>query len=379
MKMNKNIIIVLVLSSLLISAAGAAFYFYNMNQRTLKSNNALVVVNVASKDIKRNTQIKKKDLKQVRIAKQYLLSKPLLEKEIVGKYAKENIFKNDIFRKEKVAAKQTVDENASLVDKFQYNSYNMSYDMFRNPNYSLKKGDIINIISVFPTYVKKSNGSPNAVQYVAKNIKIIGFLLDGKENDKSIKKVKVTRKVKKKDVTQTIEKKAQEILLDIKSDVLLSLTDDYNRGNQLWMVKTNPPVKKKKVKPVKNVVKASTKKRTYPVKMYKLKNKYDKIAATIHYADDKKASVTKNRTIRLDNTLQCKANNKYLIGISNKVHLRSGASNEYRIKSIVYKNYIIPYDKVVNDNWYRTCDGYFIHRFEVNPITHKEVIEILKR
>ncbi|MEA3384039.1 MAG: SAF domain-containing protein [Campylobacterota bacterium] len=371
MKFNKQIIIVLILSSLLLSAIGAAYFFYTQNQRSLKSNDQLRVVYIASKDIKKNTKITDKNLKKHQIAKKFVLATPLLKKEIIGKFAKENIYKNDIFRKEKISNKINLDINSSDINNFKFNSYNMEFKLFRNPNYSVRKGDVINIISVYPADEKRSNNSANSVQYVASNIKVIGFLLDGKEESKSIKKVKITKTVKKKKITQEVEKKANEIILDIDSKVLLELIDDYNRGNQLWMVKTHHKVKKapkkeiviKKKKYIKKVA------RTYPVRLYKAKNSTNNFKATIHYADENKAAVTKNKSIKVDIQKICASSDKFLFGISNKVHLRTGPTIEYRIARIAYRNYIIPYDGKTEKDWFITCDGYYVHKNEVTILS----------
>ena len=369
MKFNKQTIILLVLTSLLLSALGAAYYFYTQNQRSITSNDQLRVVYIAAKDIKNHTKITDKDLKKYQIAKKFVLVTPLLKKEIVGKFTKENIYKNDIFRKEKISKTINVDKNSSVIDHFKFNSFNMQFKLFRNPNYSVKKGDIINIISVYPADTKKSNNSTNSVQYVASNIKIIGFLRNGKEVSKSIEKVKVTKTVKKKQVTQIIDQKANEILLDIDKKVLLELIDDYNRGNQLWMVETHAIIKKKKVAKV--VTKKKRGPRTYPVRLYKARNSTNNIKATIHYADENKAAVTKRKSIKIDTQKLCASSDKFLFGISNKVHLRTGPSNRHKIVRIVYRNYIIPYDGKTKKNWFVTCDGYYVHKNEVKNLSKK--------
>ncbi|MCK5110295.1 MAG: hypothetical protein KAQ94_02155 [Arcobacteraceae bacterium] len=377
MKFNKQIIIVLVLSSLLLSALGAAFYFYKQNKKALVDNDQLRIVYVAAKDIKKNIKIEKKHLKQVQIAKKYVLTTPLLEKEIIGKFTKENIYTNDIFRKEKLVKELLIKkETPSVIDNYKFNSYNIAFRLFKNPNYSLKKGDTINIISVYPATLVKGNGSPNSVQYVANKIKIIGFLRDGKETDKTIKKVKITRTVKKKTVTEEVEIKAQELILDIDNKVLLSLTDDYNRGAQLWMVKT----KKLEAKTKKKVIqKSSSKKikRNYPIKLYKPRDSYNNLKATIHYADQKDAALTKSKTIKIDASKLCQNNNLFLLGISNKVHLRTGPTIRNKIARIVYRNYIIPQNGKVNKKWYKTCDGYYVHTLEVKEISKKFALKKL--
>ena len=301
-----------------------------------------------------------------------------MKKEIIGKFAKENLYKNDTFRKEKLVNKLVKKKDILSDDNYKFNSYNIEFKLFRNPNYSLEQGDIIDIISVYPTSSVKANGSTNQVQYVASKIKVLGFLRDGKESSKAIQEVKnivvdKKKKKKKKEAPKIIIKKAKEIVLDIDSKVLLSLIDDYNRGSQLWMVKTKAlKPKKTKVSTVKQqkVTQKTkvTKPRTYPTKLYKSRDGYKNLQATIHYTDQKDAALTKKKTIKLSSEKDCKNSSQFLLAISNKVHLRTGPSNQHKIIRIVYRNYIIPHSGKVNADWYRTCDGYYIHRLEVKSI-----------
>lgn len=376
MQFNKQIAIILVLVSFLLSAIAGAYYFYMENQKSIKKANQLILVYVASKNIKKNSLIKKTDIKPYKTARKFVLSKKvLLEKEIIGKYATTDIFKNDSITKEKISNKLVEDKPKEIIgDKFLYNSYNMKFSLFKNPNYSLKKGDIINIISVYPD-------KSISVQYVAKHIKVIGFLIDGTPNVKitKIKKVKKYNKKTKKTTYVSKTLKAQELLLDIDSRVLLSLITDYNKGHQLWMVKTKiSPIEKKenkkveKIEIVNNTKKTKVVKRTYPFRLYKPKNAFSNIKATIHYADKEDASVVEKKTIKIDLQKQCDNSNRYLLGISNNVHLRRGVTNRYKIMRIVRRNYIIPMKGKVNSNWYETCDGYFVHTKEVKEITKEQ-------
>ena len=382
MKMNKQIIIILIVLSLLLSALGGVYYFYIENEKSIKVNNQLRVVYIASRDIERFQKISKDDIKQMKIAKKYILGKPLFKKEIIGKFAKEAIFKNDTFGKNKLLGKIVTIEKRK--NDFIHNSYNISFKLFRNPNYSLKRGDLLNIISVYPSAEEKSNKSPNSVQYVVNEVKVLGFLSDGNQTNYALRKVEVVKTVKKKKVKQVILKRASEVLLDIDSKVLLSLIDDYNRGNQLWMVKTKRVVKKtpkvdKKVakKLTKKDNKKKVAKRSYPTKLYKARNYFTNVEATIHYSDEKDPAITNKRVVKVDMQKECKKSEKYLLGVSSKVYLRSGPSIEYKIKRIVYSNYIIPYKNVSGDSWYLTCDGWYVHKNEAMIISKENAFSRL--
>jgi len=376
MKFNKEIVIILVLTSLLLSALGTAFYYYTEGQKALISGNRLKVIYIASKNIKKHTKITKKDVRPTHIAQKFLVTKPLLLKDIIGKFANEKIYKDDTFTKQKLLRNLHKKKKVAkvVVDNFQFSSYNMAFNMFRNPNYSLNTGDTIDIISVYKVTKKKQNGSLNDVQYVAKNNRVLGFISNGTKTNKTLKKSTRTRVINKKKIVEPIIIKANEIILDIRKKNLLHLIDDYNRGNQLWMVQTKPIVKKHNKIVKKKMI---NRKRNYPFKLYNSRGTNKNFQATIHYADQKSAAVTKSKIIKLSYSKQCLNSNNFLIGISNKVHLRTGPTNRNKIVRTVYRNYIIPYTNKINANWYRTCDGHYVHRLEATVITKKQAMSRL--
>ena len=252
MQVNKQIIIILVLASLLFSALGAAFYFYKKNKEVLKSKNELVTIYVAIADIKPNTLIDASHLGKTKIAKQYILNKPLLKKEILGKYTNETIYKNEVFLKQKLNTK--IEKAKAKILDFKNSSYNMKFELFQNPNISLLQGDFINIISVYPKKgqkVKNGEYTEYDVRYVASKVKVLGFLRDGRPESETITKHNVEVIEKKKLVKKTKEIKANELILDIEANVLLNLIKNYSIGNQLWMVKTKETIE---INPIKEII-----------------------------------------------------------------------------------------------------------------------------
>ena len=382
MKFNKQIAIILALLSLLLSALGAAYYFYNQNKKALVSNNQLRVVFVAAHDIKKNKKIIKSDLKQMKIAKKYVLTTPLLAKEIVNKIAKDNIYKNDMFRKEKLSVK--IDDGKKDVMSYKNSSYNMEFSLFKNPNYSLKQGDFISIASVYPESLKRENLNYE-VQYVAKNVKVIGFLEKGESVKQCFRMVKRKVKTKKKDAKvkyETVKVFANELVLDIKDSTLLKLIEDYNKGKQLWMVKTKEKkvVQKKKEEILdKKLSKIQTKStntnskvkrvRNYKVQWFIPKDINSIKRATIHYADTNTVLKSAKAIIKDNKTENCNKREKILIGISYNVDLRRVPSSQGKLLRRVHKNYLIPFVKMVNSDWYEVCDGSYVHKNEVTEIS----------
>lgn len=176
MQMNKQLIAIIVLASLLFSAVGSAFYFYNKNKASLNEKNELVTIYIAKEDIPADTLLTEEHLALTTIAKQFVLTKPLVKEEIIGKYTNERIFQHEIFLKQKLDTEIKKEQKNIL--EFEKSAYNMKFAMFRNPNLALQQGEYISIISVFPTGELGKNGrfSDFDVSYVAPNVKVIGFI-----------------------------------------------------------------------------------------------------------------------------------------------------------------------------------------------------------
>ncbi len=390
MKFNKQIAIILVLLSMLLSAIAVAIYFYTKNQEVLESKKQLVKIFIAKDNIKKDTQIKEQHIKETTVAREFVLTKPLLKKEILNKYAKESIYKNEAFLKEKLSPKIVEVDKPKVVD-YKYNSYNMAFKLFKNPNYSLEPNDIIKIISVYPESLDQNSNTFN-VQYVANNIRILGFLNAGKTTEKTIIKKKIKKLVKKKQVEEIIELRSEELILDIEQDILLSLINDYNKGKQLWMVKSKLDntkeddekdkkkieelVEKVKPKKIKRVYKA----RSYPVKWYQPKSSTSTKTATISYSNDTEMKQTKKAKIISSFAQECSKKENLLIVKSSKAYLRTHPSIRAKIHKKVYRNYVIPYTNIskINTAWFMICDGSYIQRKDVKEISYSEYKKLKK-
>lgn len=372
MQINRQLIIILVLASLLFSSLAAAFYFYKKNQKVLKNSNELITVYIAKDDIPKGTFLETKHLAKTQIAKQFLLNKPLVKKEILGKYSSETIYKHEIFLKQKLGIKKAKRQKELL--EFKHNSYNMSFSLFENPNYTLKRGDYINIISVYGqgSLNKKGKYKNFKVQYIAKKIKVLGFLRDGHIENNTIIKQKIKKIVKKKVIEEEQDVKTNELIVDIQTNTLLSLIKDYNKGNQLWMVKTKESIEEKII-PILSIKKIKkTYKKTYPYILYKGENKITTKSAYINYGDNNK-SIKKDFKMLTDYQKICR-NIKYnfVLGKANSFYIRDEPSTKSKEKKLLDKNTIIPYLKKHKD-WYETCDQKYVHKNVVESISSNEV------
>ena len=394
MKFNKEIAIILVLVSLLFSAVGISFYLYKKNQNIIKSKNEMVTVYIAKKDLKKDTLLTKEHLNKTTIARQYILNKPLVLKEILNKYTKESIYKNEIFIKKKLSPSIVKDSKEKIIP-FEKNSYNMAFKLFRNPNFSVEPNDIINIISAYPRDLKKySKKESNEfdVQYIARNVKVLGFLRDGHGSLKSIVKKKIKVIEKKKKVDKVIEVKADDVILDVDDLGLLALIDHYNKGKQLWMVKTKykeitePIIKIEKALKIAKKVEAKKEKKkfvrkNFPYKWYKSSASSFIHEAVIEYKDKPDLNKTKKMSFSKSGANTCNKRDKLLLVTARYANVRANFSTKSRLVKSLHKNYVVPYVSVSTDdtNWYKLCDGNYMHKSIVTPIAYEKVSKYLKK
>ncbi len=386
MQLNKQIITIVLLASLLVSSIGVALFLYKKNKQVQQSKDELVTVYIAKEDIPKDTLIGLEHLAQTQIAKQYILKTPLIKEEIVGKFTNERIFQHEIFIKEKLDT-QIQAEEKKLLD-FDKSSYNVKFEMFKNPNYALHQGEFINILSVYPKgdTDKKGRYLDFDVRYAAKNIKILGFIRDGRYESSTITKHKIQKIINKKQQEVIEEIKADELILDIDLDVLLALIKNYNKGTQLWMVKTKQSVEEiiKASKEEQNklvdasATKIEVKPKTptkYMYKMYEPKRIVLTQRGVIDYANDKdgKSSKVQTANIVINSAKICSnIKDKFVVGASKTFYVRENASLKSKAISALPKNTIIPYVEK-KEQWYKTCDENYVHETVVKPITSMQV------
>lgn len=386
MQLNKQIITIVLLASLLVSSIGVALFLYKKNKQVQQSKDELITVYIAKEDIPKDTLIGLEHLAQTEIAKQYILKTPLVKEEIVGKFTNERIFQHEIFIKEKLDTQIQAEEKKIL--DFEKSSYNVKFEMFKNPNYALHQGEFVNIVSVYPKGEtdKKGRYLDFDVQYSAKNVKVLGFIRDGRYESKTITKHKIQKIINKKQQEVIEEIKADELILDIDLNVLLSLIKNYNKGTQLWMVKTKQSVeeivKASKEEQNKLVDTSATKTEIKPkvptkylFKMYEPRRIVLTQRGVIDYANDKEGKSTKSQTanIVLDSGKICSSiKDKFIVGVSKTFYVRQNASLKSKAISVLQKNTIIPYVEK-KEQWYKTCDENYIHETVVKPMSAVQV------
>ncbi len=239
--------VIIVLLFLLIATLGGVYYMYQQNLYMQKKQHQNVRVVVAKKRIPQNKMITKEDLKVLEFQRSTVPFRVLVKGEIIGKYAAVDIYKDEPIREEKITKILEQKENNSTAKKAKYDLYNISSKLFKNPNYMLKSGDLIDIIGVW-----KDKKDQFVVKYIATNTEVFGFLFQGVLEDSALKITQRTVKDKrKKEVKTTLYQYADELLLDTRADIVTAIIEAHNRGDQLWMVLSGDKDKEKIIESIK--------------------------------------------------------------------------------------------------------------------------------
>lgn len=371
---NKQITIIIILVSLLISALGVGFYFYKEKEKIIKNEQQVMYTFIAKENMVKGHKIEETDLLKIKMAKKYLLTSPLTKKEIVGKYTARPMYKHDIFRKEDVVSELS-EFQRGIIKSSKYSYYNAPFAMFKNPDYSLKIGDRIDIISIYPVDTTNATSNKkttrNKVQFAAENIEVLGFMRDGMKKQFPIEKVTEEKLVKGKKVEETYNAKAEEVVIDISKKNILNLLEDYNKGYQLWLVKKRD-YNTQDGKALKNEDK------NVKYKKYVSKNKTEVINARIYFGDEKDPTIVSNVETKLEGLKECELKNKYLVVLKEIANLRKTPSLDETQFITLERNTIITYDKKLDKNWYKTCDGLYVEKGEIVEITNEKQKELLK-
>jgi len=199
MKNRQIRLIIGILVGLILFASSIALLMYSKQNELKNYVEDHVEVYVSSKHLNKGDLIGPKDIQKVFLPKSYLAFTPLTQSEIMGRYASVEIFAKEPLRKEKLSiAKPSKDKfvvfkpvekvkNAKKqhLDNYAKDTITVSLGVFKNMDYSLKSGDTIDIISIFP---KKSKNQDFNMKYVALNVTIKSFISNAQETSRYISK-----------------------------------------------------------------------------------------------------------------------------------------------------------------------------------------------
>lgn len=265
MKNRQHRIIIGTLVGLLLFSSSLALLFYSQQGKTDANQGEFVEAFVSSKDINKGTFLDATMIKKIDLPKSLLPQTPLLDTEIIGRYAAVDIYENEPMRAKKLSTTNPLEEleietfkeklvhdsshkedNATSVDTF-----TLPLALFKNIDPTLKKGDYVDIVSV--TFKeKKEKQNIFTTKYVAIHIPISSFIIKDKSSSSYTKSGP-------KDTTL----KAQSIVLEVSPKEIKNFLKVYyktqelstnrvyntnNYGGQLWIVRSSKNLDAKTLK-----------------------------------------------------------------------------------------------------------------------------------
>lgn len=196
MKNRQTRVIMGILVGLVFFSSSIALLMYSKQSSLSEYVEGHIEVYVSSKHLNKGDIINSRDIVMASLPKSYLAFTPLTESEIVGRYAKVEIFAKEPLRREKLTAskptgvKQIIAKKVMVktsdVEEVKYvkrDTITVSLSMFKNIDSTLKKGDYIDIVSL-KAKNSKSRATQYSTKYVALKVKINSFI----SNMKQIKK-----------------------------------------------------------------------------------------------------------------------------------------------------------------------------------------------
>ena len=252
-----------IMVGLVLFSSSVALLLYLKQGKTAQNQQNNIEVFVAAKDIKKGELLNAATLKKAKLPKSYISLTPLMDTEIIGRYANVNIYKDEPIRREKITnvkpqktvSKKTVTKKANSEKTEKAVPVQLSADtllvplkLFRNTDSSLKMGDFVDIACVVPSNNKTRTNS-FSTKYVVLHVKINHFSNHGnKQNSMIVHGAK----------NQTIQ--ADAIRFQMSPTEIKNFLEYYyktqalndkriynlnNYGGQLWMIKTPKEIDEK--------------------------------------------------------------------------------------------------------------------------------------
>ncbi len=288
MKNRKTRIIMGIMVALVLFSSSVALLLY-LKQNKLKENKQeSIEVFVAAKNIKKGDVLNATSLKKAKFPKSYISFTPLTDSEIISRYARVNIYKDEPIRLEKISAqkpvkeiKQTVKKSTTeaqtALNKIQQvteDTLSISLSVFKNKNTLLREGDYVDIVSVIPSSTKTDNFN---TKYIALHVKINNFVSNGKATGTPISYNAKKQIVRADTIVLLMSPKDIKNFLAVyyKTQALNAnrVYNTNNYGGQLWMIKTpkvideNLQAQKKRLMIDRKVYKKRAKKQYQKVKI----------------------------------------------------------------------------------------------------------------
>ncbi len=273
---NRNIRIVMgILVGLVLFTSSVALLMYLKQSKANENITHNIEVYVASKNLKEGDYIGADAIVKAKLPQNYVSFKPLTAEEIIGRYAKVDIFAKEPMRKEKLSTINPSDKRVKKKKEIQSDktpakqtivatsdTISIPLSVFKNKDASLKAGNFVDIVSVMPKKLKNREYSFQT-KYIALHVPVHSFISRN-----------VTIPAFTRTITQTKDKvttskiiEADTIVLDMSPKEIKNFLALYyetqalnnnrayntnNYGGQLWLVNaatdTDEAIQKEKQK-----------------------------------------------------------------------------------------------------------------------------------
>lgn len=258
MKNRRIRLIMGILVGLILFSSSIALLMYSKQSDLKKQVEDHIEVYVTSKHLNKGDLIGPKDIQKVFLPKSYLAFTPLTQSEIMGRYASVEIFAKEPLRKEKLSlVKPSMDESVVFksIEKVEVteitkseeilnDTITISLSVFKNMDYSLRNGDTIDILSVFPKQTRKNDFSFET-KYVALKVTIKSFISNGAKTTQYIGQTAKGKLLKADSVIFEMRPKDLKNFLSVYYKTLQLYSSKVYSGGNLWIVKCSAEVDEK--------------------------------------------------------------------------------------------------------------------------------------
>ncbi|MFT7860541.1 MAG: SAF domain-containing protein [Sulfurimonas sp.] len=262
MKNRQMKIVILILVGLVFFTTSLALLMYSKQEGADKQHNMpnMVEVYLSAKDIKRGELLGADSIKKGRLPKEYIDAAPLTASEIIGRYAKTDIFANEPIRKQKISLVKPTEHKEKAVEATpqikepqvdeELDTIALPLSVFKNIDTSLKMGDKIDIVSVESK--KDGREMSFSAKYIALNVTIDAFVANGKRVKNYISSYVEGKAVYAQNIVLKISpKEIKNFLMLYYRTLALNKNRVYNtnnNGGHLWIVKCSQQQDKKRQK-----------------------------------------------------------------------------------------------------------------------------------
>jgi len=175
-----------ILVGLVLFTSSVALLMYLKRSKANENIQKNVEVYVASKHLTIGDYIGADSITKERVPQNYISFTPLVAEEIIGRYAKVDIFPKEPIRSEKISisnpldvkVKKTVqntDEQKQKIVQTTSDTISIPLSVFKNKDTSLKAGNYIDIVSIIPKQLHNKEFS-FSTKYIAIHIPIHSFV-----------------------------------------------------------------------------------------------------------------------------------------------------------------------------------------------------------